>query len=104
VSAATDRFSTCREPKFTDGLRSAGTRPYIPILVVHPDIGGLKTRGDVPVDVPDIIVILVFAQVGQIQPESAKERPVVAVQQAVQTADHGPLQAQQDCFRIARRR
>jgi hypothetical protein len=61
-------------------------------------MGRLQTRGDVPVDVTDIIVILVFAQIGQIEPETTKQGLVIAVKQPVQATNHGPLQSPQYVF------
>ena len=63
----------------------------------------LKTRGHVPVDVPHIVVILILAQIGEIEPKAAKQCAVIAVQQTVQAADDRPLQPAQDQLRIARR-
>ena len=56
----------------------------------------METRGDVPIDVTDIVVILVFAQIGKIQPETAKQGLVIAMKQPVQATNHGPLQSPQD--------
>ena len=66
------------------------------ILVVLADVGRLQARGDVPVYVPDVVVILVFAQVGEVEPEPAEKGPVIAVQQPVETADHRPFEPLQD--------
>src|SRR5215510_4927297 len=68
------------------------------VFIVHPDMGRLQTRSDVPVDVTDIVVILILAQFGQIQTETAKQSLVVAMKQPVQTTNHGPLQSPQDVF------
>ncbi len=68
------------------------------LLVEFAHIGGLQPRRDVPVDVPDVIVILIFAQIGEIEPEAAEECPVVAVQQAVEAAQHRPLEPLEDGF------
>src|SRR5207249_7797684 len=65
------------------------------IFIVHPDIGCQETRGDVPIDVTDIVVILVLAQIGQIQPETAKQSLIIAMKQPVQPANDGPLQSPQ---------
>ena len=78
-------------------------RGDVPVFVVFAYIRGGQPRGDVPVDVANVVVILVLAQVGEIEPEAAEQRPVVAVQQPVQTADHRPLEPPQDVLRIARR-
>jgi hypothetical protein len=40
-------------------------------------------------------VILVLAQIGQIQPETAKQSLVIAMKQPVQPANDGPLQSPQ---------
>src|SRR5262245_6403480 len=68
------------------------------VFVVHPDIGRLQTRSYVPINVTDIVVILVLAQIGQIQPETAKQSLVIAMKQPVQATNHGPLQSPQDVF------
>ena len=65
------------------------------IFIVHSNIGRQETRGDVPIDVTDIVVILVFAQIGEIQPETAKQGLVIAMKQPVQATNHGPLQSPQ---------
>ena len=63
------------------------------IFIVHPDIRCQEPRGDVPIDVTDIVVILVLTQIGQIEPETAKQGLVVAMKQPVQTTNDGPLQS-----------
>ena len=55
----------------------------------------LQPRGDVPVNVAHIVGRAVFTQVGQVQPGAAQQRAVVALAQAVELADDGPLQAAQ---------
>ncbi len=72
----------------------------LPVLVVLPHVGDRQAGGDVPVDVADIVVNLVFAQVGEVQPEPAEERPVVALQQPVETAEDRPLEPREDLLRI----
>ena len=64
------------------------------LILAH--VRRLQPRGDVPVDVAHVVVVLVFAQVGEIEAEAAEQRAVVAVQQAVETADHRPLEPPQD--------
>ena len=56
-------------------------------------VGRLQPRGDVPVDVADVVVMLVLAQVGEVEAGAAHQRAVVALQQAVEAAQHGPLEA-----------
>ena len=55
----------------------------------------LQARGDVPVDVADVVVVLVFAQVRQVEPGAAHQRAVVALQQAVEPADDRPFEPAQ---------
>jgi hypothetical protein len=43
----------------------------------------LHARGDIPVDVPNIVMGLVFAQVGQLQARTSEQGFVIALQQAV---------------------
>ena len=78
-------------------------RGDLALLVVLAHVGRLQARGDVPVDVADVVVVLVLAQVGEIEPVAAEQRPVVAVQHAVQPADHRPLEPAQDRLRRSRR-
>jgi hypothetical protein len=62
-------------------------RGDLALLVVLAHVGRLQPRGDIPVDVPDVVAVHVLAQVGEVEPVAAKERPIVAVQHAVQAAD-----------------
>src|SRR5882724_7273754 len=62
-------------------------------------VAGHETGGDVPIDVTNIVVILILAQIGEIQPETAKQSLVIAMKQPVQTTNHRPLQAAQDVLR-----
>ena len=71
-------------------------RRHLAVLDVLADVGRLHARGDVPVDVADVVAELVLAQVGQLQTEAAEQRPVVALEQSVQPANHRPVQALQD--------
>ena len=73
-------------------------RGHFSVLIVYPDIRCLETRCDVPVNVTDIVVILVFAQIRQVQPKTAKQSLVIAVQQAIEATNHRPLQAPQNVF------
>ena len=101
-SVETDRFFTW-EPKSTDGLKSSRNHAVTSrssLYTLH--VRRLETRGDVPIDVTDIVVILVLAQIGEIQPETAKQGLVIAMQQPVQATNHGPLQATQDVLRAGR--
>ena len=73
------------------------------LLVVLAHVRRGEARGDVPVDVPHVVAVLVFAEVGEVEPVAAKERPVVAVQHAVEPPDHRPLETAQDRLRRSRR-
>jgi hypothetical protein len=49
--------------------------------------------------VAHIVVVLVLAQVGEVEAEAAEQRAVVTLQQAVEPADHRPLELAQQLFR-----
>ncbi len=68
----------------------------VTILVVVTDIGSLLAGRDIPVDMTDIVVVLVFTQIRQVQSMTAEKRPVIAVQQPVQSLDNGPLETPQE--------
>jgi hypothetical protein len=53
----------------------------------------LQPRRDVPVDVADVVVVLVLAQVGEVEAGAAHQRAVVALQHAVEAAQDRPLHA-----------
>ncbi|MNT14758.1 hypothetical protein D3C72_1497740 [compost metagenome] len=65
------------------------------VFLVLTHVRCLQPRRHVPVDVPHVVAGAVFAQVGKIQPKAAEQRAVVALQQAVEAAHHGPFQAAQ---------
>ncbi len=77
-------------------------RGELALLVVDPDVGRLHACGDIPVDVADVIVQLVFAQIREIDAETAEERSIVAVEQAVEAAQDRPLEAAKDRLRRLR--
>ncbi|MNS88401.1 hypothetical protein D3C72_1223720 [compost metagenome] len=58
-------------------------------------VRGLQPRGHVPVDMAHVVAGAVFAQVGQVEPEAAEQRAVVALQQPVEAAHHGPFEPAQ---------
>ena len=64
------------------------------------DVGA---RGDVPVDVAQVVAELVLAQVRDVDAGAAEHRPVVALQASVQTPQHPPLEAAQHTFGRERR-
>ncbi len=69
------------------------------ILGVLADIGRVHSRGDIPIDVADIISRLIFAQIGKVDPIAVKEAAIVALQQAIQPADDMPVETLQDALR-----
>ena len=77
-------------------------RGDLALLVVLADVRRLQPRRDVPVDMANVVVVDVLAQIGQIEPVAAKQRPVVAVEDAVETTDHRPLEAAQERVRRSR--
>ncbi len=96
------RFDAAFEPKSTEGDRSSRNQAVISRSSLYSRTCGIcSARGDVPVDVPDVVVELVFAQVRQVEAEAPEQGAVVALQQAVEPADHGPVQPAQDAFRAA---
>jgi hypothetical protein len=62
-------------------------RRHLAVFGEHAHVRRLQPRRDVPVDVAHVVVVLVLAQVGQVQPAAAHQGAVVALQQAVQPAD-----------------
>ena len=69
------------------------------VLDVLADVGRVHARGDIPVDVADVVLGLVFAQVGKVDPVAVEQAAIIALQQAVQPADDLPVQALQDALR-----
>ena len=53
-------------------------------------------RRHVPVDVAQVVARLVLAQVGEVDAFAAEQRPVVALEPAVEAPDDPPLEAAQD--------
>ncbi len=101
-----DRALLLRLRAEVDRRRQVDQEPRgdLALLVVLAHVRRLQARGDVPVDVADVVAPDVLAQVGEVEPVAAEERPVVAVQHAVETADHRPLEPAQDGLRRGGRR
>ncbi len=74
-------------------------RRDLAVLEVLADVGRVHPRGDAPVDVPDVVTVLVLAQVGEVDPVAPEQAPVVALEQAVEPADDLPVEALEDAFR-----
>ena len=92
----TDSLVRSLEPKSTEPDRSSRNQAVSSRSSVNCRTCGLEQpRGDVPVDVAHVVAVLVHAQVGQVEPGAAPQRAVVALQQAVEPADHRPLQLPQ---------
>ena len=69
------------------------------ILDVLPHVGRRCPRRDVPVDVADVVAPLVFAEVREVDAAAVEQRPVVALEQAVESADDLPVEALEDALR-----
>ena len=98
-SADTARLRTLSRAEVDRGTRSSRNHAVTSRSSLNSRTYGVcSARGDVPVDVAHVVVVLVFAQVGEIEAEAAEQRAVVAVQQPVEPADHRPLEpAQERC-------
>ena len=79
-------------------------RRDLAILEELADVRRVHPRRDVPVDVADVVAVLVLAQVGEIDAVPAEQAPVVALEQAVQPADDRPVEALEDALRRRRGR
>ena len=64
-------------------------------------MGHLQPGRDVPVDVAHVVVELVFAQVGQVETAAAPQGAVVALQLAIEPAQHRPFEALEQGFGAA---
>ena len=73
------------------------------ILGVLADERRVHPRGDVPVDVADVVARLVLAEVAEVGADAAEERAVVPLQAPVEAADHLPLEAVEDVAPASRR-
>ena len=67
----------------------------VAVLGVLADVRLVQPGGHVPVDVPDVVLRRVLAQVGEVDPGAAEHRAVGALQPPVEPADDLPLQAPQ---------
>ena len=68
------------------------------------DVRRVHPGGDVPVDVADVVAVLVLAQVGEVDAVAPEQAPVVALEQAVEPADDRPVEALEDALRRRRGR
>jgi hypothetical protein len=74
-------------------------RGDLTVLVVFANVRRIHPGGDAPVDVPDVVAVLVFAQVREVDAVAAEQRAVVALKQAVEPADDLPVEALEEAFR-----
>ena len=74
-------------------------RRDLAILDVLADVRRVHPGGDVPVDVADVVAVLVLAQVGEVHAVAVEQAPVVALEQAVEPADDLPVEALEDALR-----
>jgi hypothetical protein len=56
----------------------------------------------IPIDVSDVIFGLVFPQAREIEAIAKEQRPVIALELAVEATDHFPFEAMQDALRRSR--
>ena len=99
-SISTVRFMVCDRAKI-DRWAEVEQEPGrdLAVLDVLAHVGRVHARGDVPVDVADVVFGLVLAQIGKIHPVAVEQAAVIALQQAVQAADDLPIEALQDALR-----
>src|SRR5512135_2939481 len=69
------------------------------ILYILPDVRRGHARGDIPIDIADVIGRRVFAQIGKVDTVPVKQAAIIALQQTIQTADDLPIEALQNSFR-----
>ena len=69
------------------------------IFGVLPDVGRVHAGRDVPIDVANIVFGLIFAQIGKVYAVAVKQAAIIALQQAVQTANDLPVETLQDALR-----
>jgi len=68
------------------------------ILGVLSDVRRIHPRRDVPVDVADVVLGLVFAQIGEVDAIAVEQAAVIALEQAVELAHDLPVEALQDAL------
>ena len=69
------------------------------VLNILAHVGRIHARGDIPIDVANIILRLIFPQVGEIHPVPIEQGAIIALQESIQAADDLPIEALQDPFR-----
>ena len=71
----------------------------IPVLGVLPDVRRIHARRYIPIDVADIIVGLVFAQIREIHAIAIEQAAIISLQPSIQPADDLPVYALEDALR-----
>ena len=74
-------------------------RRDLAVLEVLADVRRVHPGRDAPVDVAHVVAVLVFAQVGEVDPVAPEQAAVVALEQAVEPADDLPVEPLEDAFR-----
>ena len=74
-------------------------RGDLAIFDVLPDVRRVHARGDIPIDVANIVFGLIFAQIGKVHAVAVEQAAIIALQQAIQAADDLPVEALQDALR-----
>jgi hypothetical protein len=69
------------------------------ILRVLAHVRDVHSRGDVPIDIANVVSGLIFAQVGKVDPVAVEQAAVVALELAVQSANDVPVETLQDALR-----
>ena len=72
----------------------------LPIFLKLAYMRHLQTGRDVPVDISNIVIRLIFAQVRQIKTKAAEQGPIIAVKQTIKSLDDSPFESTQQGFRI----
>jgi hypothetical protein len=69
------------------------------VLDVLADVRRVHPGRHVPVDRADVVAVAVLAQVGEVDALAAEQRPVVALQLAVQPTDDLPVEPLEEALR-----
>ena len=94
IARARSRFSNCAVPK-SRLARAVDDDPRLELAVGDrvADVGHLGAGGDRPVHAPDVVAHLVLAALARFGARRGHETEMVALEQAVETAEHVELEA-----------
>jgi hypothetical protein len=75
--------------------------PRRDLAILHElaDVRRVHSGRDIPVDGTDVVAVLVFAEIGEVQALAPEQAPVVALEQAVEPADDLPVEPLEDALR-----